>query len=95
MIYPTMKNRTKEVGNINMSGRLKQVFVLILAILIGMIISVTTADAKDYQRENQKRNKVTYRKHNQTMAKACSILSAKRNNTANTAVKDRVKLKYR
>ena len=95
MISSSMKSNSKEVGNVNVSGRLKQIFVLILAILIGMIISATTADAKDYQREAQRKNKATYRKQNNLMANACQLLSNKRNNTTNIVVKDRSKLKYR
>lgn len=91
----TMKTSSKEVGNINVSGRVKQIFVLIIAILIGMIISVTTADAKDYQRENQKKNKSVYKKQNNQMAHACHLLSQKRNVTTNKVVKDNSKLKYR
>ncbi len=95
MISSSMKNNSKEVGNVNVSGRLKQIFVLILAILIGMIISATTADAKDYQREAQRKNKAIYRKQNNLMANACQLLSNKRSNTNNFVVKDRSKLKYR
>lgn len=90
-----MKSNSKEVGNVNVSGRLKQIFVLILAILIGMIISATTADARDYQHETQRKNKATYRKQANLMANACQLLSNKRNNTTNFVVKDRSKLKYR
>lgn len=90
-----MKSNSKEVGNVNVSGRLKQIFVLILAILIGMIISTTTADAKDYQREAHRKNKAIYRKQNNLMANACQLLSNKRSNTTNIVVKDRSKLKYR
>lgn len=91
----SMKTNSKEVGNINVSGRVKQIFVLIIAILIGMIISVTTADAKDYQRENQKKNKSFYKKQNNNMSNACHILSQKRSVTTNKVVKDNSKLKYR
>lgn len=92
MISSSMKGNSKEVGNVNVSGRLKQIFVLILAILIGMIISATTADAKDYKREGQRK---TYRKQANLMTNACQLLSAKRTNTTNFVVKDRSKLKYR
>lgn len=93
MISTSMKSNTKEVGNINVSGRLKQILVLILAILIGMIISVTIAEAKDNQ--TQRKNKAAYRKQANLMANACQLLSNKRNNTTNFVVKDRSKLKYR
>ncbi len=91
----SMKTGSKEVGNINMTGRVKQIFVLIIAILIGMIISATTAEAKDYQRENHKKNKAVYKKHNNNMSNACHILAQKRNVTTNKVVKDNSKLKYR
>ncbi len=95
MISSAMKNSSKEIGNMNISGRLKQIFVLVVAILIGMIISATTADAKDYQRQNQKKNKAIYKKQNQVLAKACHLLQVKRNHSDNVVVKDRSKLKYR
>jgi hypothetical protein len=91
----SMKTSSKEVGNINISGRVKQIFVLIIAILIGMIISVTTADAKDYQRENHKKNKAVYKKQNNNMSNACHILAQKRNVSTNKVVKSGSKLKYR
>ncbi len=91
----SMKTSSKEVGNMNITGRVKQIFVLIIAILIGMIISATTAEAKDYQRENHKKNKAEYRKHNNNMSNACHILSQKRNVSTNKVVKDNSKLKYR
>ncbi len=40
MIFSSaMKGNTKEVVNTNVSDRLKQIFVLIVAILIGIVIS--------------------------------------------------------
>lgn len=91
----SMRTNSKEVGNINITGRVKQIFVLIIAILIGMIISVTTADAKDYQRENHKRNKAVYKKQHNNMSNACHILAQKRNVSTNKVVKGNSKLKYR
>ncbi len=91
----SMKTGSKEFGNINVSGRVKQIFVLIVAIIIGMIISATTAEAKDYQRENHKKNKAVYKKQNNNMNNACHILAQKRNVSTNKVVKDTNKLKYR
>jgi CHASE3 domain sensor protein len=86
-----MKGNSKEVGNINMSGRVKQIFVLIVAILIGMIISVTTSEAKYFQHENQNK----YKKQTVIMANACHLLKVKRTNSTNKIVKDTSRLKYR
>jgi Na+-transporting NADH:ubiquinone oxidoreductase subunit NqrC len=86
-----MKGNSKEVGNINMSGRVKQIFVLFVAILIGMIISMATADAKDFQHENQKK----YKKQTVLMANACHLLKVKRATSTNKMVKETTKLKYR
>lgn len=91
----SMKTGSKEVGNVNMSARLKQLVVLILAILIGMLISITTADAKDYQRQHQKRSKAVYKKYNNTMANACELLKEKRNVSSNKVVRSNSHLKYR
>jgi hypothetical protein len=95
IISSAMKANSKEVGNINLSGRVKQIVVLIIAILIGMIISSTAADAKDFNRENQKKYKTAYKKQNNTMANACQLLNQKRNITSNKVVKETSKLKYR
>jgi hypothetical protein len=95
MISTSMKANSKEVGNVNVSGRMKQIFVLIIAILIGMIISVTTAEAKDFQRESNKRNKGMYKKQTMVLAHACQKLEQKRNVTTNKVVKDTSKLKFR
>jgi hypothetical protein len=46
-----MKISTKEIANVNISGRMKQLFVLIIAILIGMLVSITVVDAKDFNNE--------------------------------------------
>jgi hypothetical protein len=95
MISTSMKASNKEVGNVNVSGRMKQIFVLIIAILIGMIISVNTADAKDFQRESNKRNKGMYKKQTMVLAKACHKLEQKRSVSTNKVVKDKNKLKFR
>ncbi len=95
MISSMKGNSSKEVGNVNVSGRLKQIFVLIIVILIGMIISIATAEAKDTHRVTNKKSKAMYRKQANMMANACEILSHKRNTTTNIVVKDRSKLKYR
>lgn len=90
-----MKTGNKEVGNINVSGRLKQIVILVIAIIIGMIISMGSAEAKDYQRENQKRNKITYKKQNNQLSNACHILSQKRSVSTNKIVKESNKTKFR
>jgi hypothetical protein len=50
-----MKISTKEIANVNISGRMKQLFALIIAILIGMLVgmlvSITVVDAKDFNNE--------------------------------------------
>lgn len=90
-----MKAAGKEIGNANITGRMKQLIVLIVAILIGMIISVATADAKDFQRDNQKRQKAQYKKQTVAMAHACTMLKKKHNVTTNSFVKGGSKLKFR
>ncbi|NBP71572.1 MAG: hypothetical protein EBR30_12730 [Cytophagia bacterium] len=95
MISSMKGNSSKEVGNVNVSGRLKQIFVLIIVILIGMIISIATAEAKDTNRAAHKKGKAIFRKQTNRMVNACEILSHKRNTAQNTVVKDRSKLKYR
>jgi hypothetical protein len=91
----SMKLNRKEVGNINMPGRTKQFLAMVVAIIIGMIISATTVDAKDFQRENQKKYKATYKKQTTVMANACHILKVKRTVSSNKVVKETNKLKFR
>jgi hypothetical protein len=92
MIFSSaMKGNSKEVGNINISGRVKQVAVLIVAILIGVIISITTADAKDFQRDSEKK----YKKQTVVMANASHLLIVKRTNSINKVVKENSRLKHR
>jgi hypothetical protein len=81
-----MKSSTKEIGNANFSGRVKQLFVLIIAILIGMLVSITMVDAKDFGNESMKRNRSVYKKQS---VNDCHALAKKRSVSTNKVVKQK------
>src|SRR5688572_13277313 len=71
----------REIANGKISSRLKQVLTLIVAILIGMIISIGTNAQEDYHRSKQRHFKAKFRTQKQQYTNACSILDRKRNST--------------
>ena len=76
--------------------RLKKFMLMVVIILIGIIIQSQQANAADFHKESQKKNKSLYRKQNQVYAKACKRLKQKRTQTQNIVVKaDKHVLKYR
>ena len=68
---------SKGLSNINMKSRIKQVAVLLMAIMVGIAISYTT-HAQSYHSANSKHFKNKYKSQIKLNSKVCTILTKKR-----------------
>jgi outer membrane protein OmpA-like peptidoglycan-associated protein len=68
----------REIANGKISSRLKQVVTLILAVIIGMIISIGANAQHAFHKNKERHFKTKFRTQKQQYANACSILDRKR-----------------
>ena len=68
---------TKGLSNINLKSRVKQILVLLFAIMVGIAISYTT-QAQSYHSSNSKHFKNRYKSQIKLNSKVCTILAKKR-----------------
>ncbi len=73
-----MKGVNRKVSNVGFKSRIRQVLILIGAILIGMIISCA-ADAQDFHKAKKRHFRAKYRNQISVGNNACHILNKKRN----------------
>jgi flagellar motor protein MotB len=69
---------SREMHNAGIAGRLKQVVVLVLSIIIGILISVSVNAQHVYQKQKAKFFKSKFRTQASQYSNACSILEHKR-----------------
>ena len=67
----------REISKGRIASRIKQVLVLVLAILLGIFVSISCS-AQQFKRENARHFKARYKNQISTYANACSILDKKR-----------------
>jgi len=67
----------REISNGRIASRIKQVLVLVLAILMGVLVSISCS-AQQFKRENARHFKARYKNQISTYSNACSILDKKR-----------------
>jgi hypothetical protein len=67
----------RDISNGRVSSRIRQVVVLFLAVVVGILISISCS--AQHQRENTRFNKARYKTQMSTYAKACTLLEKKRN----------------
>lgn len=75
----------KMINNADFKSRMKQVLVLILIILLGILIS-QVVDAQNFQRANTKHFKKKYKSQIKWGSKACHLLAKKREATPSKPV---------
>lgn len=77
----------KDLANIKISARIKQVVVLIIAIILGILLS-KEADARHFPGKKNKKKyaKVKYKEQNVKYVNACNILDKKHSQKENIRV---------
>jgi cytochrome c556 len=70
----TIHDPSKYLSNVGWKGRVKQILILLVVILLGMIIS-STLDAQDFHKAQKRHAKAKYRLH--TSGQECAILIRK------------------
>lgn len=68
---------TKKLSNVEIKTRIRQILLLIVVILIGVIISVS-AEAQSFHKANRQHFKEKYKAQISVGNKACDILNKKR-----------------
>lgn len=67
----------KGLGNVNFSNRIKQIVVLVVVILVGILIS-QSLQAQDFHKSKAKHFKSKYKTQIKGNSKACHILAKRR-----------------
>jgi hypothetical protein len=67
---------SKYLSNVGPKGRMKQILILLVAILLGVIIS-STVDAGDFHKAQKRHAKAKYRTNVHTSGAECAILIKK------------------
>lgn len=76
----TMRNISfREINNVRIASRLRQVVVLILAVIVGMLISVSVNAQNRFQKNNTRFYKSKFKHQTSQYANACNLLAKKRN----------------
>ncbi len=79
-----MKAGAKKVSNVGMKARVRQMLILVIAILVGVIISCA-AEAQDFHKAKKRHFKAKY-KTQINHGNSCHILNKKRNAKHKTPV---------
>jgi outer membrane protein OmpA-like peptidoglycan-associated protein len=87
----------REIANGKIASRLKQVITLVIAIVIGMIISIGANAQHAFHKNKERHYKAKFRTQKQQYANACSILDRKRTSKpkSNPRLASSAKPKYR
>jgi hypothetical protein len=72
-----MEGTSKRISNVGIRARIKQILMLAIAILLGVIIS-SAVGAQDFKRANKHHFKVKYRAQIKRERRECALLSKKR-----------------
>ncbi len=70
--------QARTLSNIGIKGRLRQILILMGAILLGVVISCSV-EAQDFHKAKKRHFKAKYRTQISQANKECTILSKKRN----------------
>src|SRR6185295_16290053 len=80
-----MREASRNLPNIGRRSKIKQFLVLIIAILLGMIVS-SVVNAQDFQKAQKRHFKVKYKTQINQASQECAILNKKRNNPRKSQV---------
>lgn len=73
-----MEQQSKGISNVDLKTRIKQIVILAIAILLGILIS-SAVDAQDqFHRANKRHFKTKYRTQIRLADNACTLLNKKR-----------------
>jgi hypothetical protein len=78
-------NTMKMINNAGLKSRMKQVLILLIVIIIGILIS-HAVDAQDFNKSSQRHFKAKYKSQIKWGNNACHLLSKKRNATPSKPV---------
>ena len=84
----------KDVSNVRMKSRIRQLMILLTAILMGIIIS-SALRAEDFNKANARHYKRKYKTQIRLAGKECIILNKKRNEHPKSPLFAFHKLKYK
>jgi hypothetical protein len=77
-----MKNVSAGISNVSMKNRTKQVLLLVIAIVIGVLISQAASAQRHFHKSKIVHNKIVYKVQVHRSNKVCDILSKRRNYVA-------------
>jgi hypothetical protein len=73
-----MEEASKGLSNVGIKGRIKQLLILVAAIILGVIIS-SAVHAQNFHRAKNRHFKIKYRTQIRLANRECNILEKKRN----------------
>ena len=73
-----MKAALGSLSNVGRKGRINQTWVLIIAILLGVIVSFSAVDAQDFNKASKRHFKARYKQQINLAPQECAVLNQKR-----------------
>lgn len=80
-----MKNVSAGISNVSMKNRTKQVLLLVIAIVIGVLIAQAASAQRNFHKSRIVHHKIVYKVQVHKSSKVCDILNKKRNYVAKTS----------
>lgn len=74
-----MKQASAGISNASVRGRIKQILILIVAIIIGVLISQAANAQRNFHKSKVIHHKIKYKVQVHKSSKVCNILNKKRN----------------